>query len=113
MPRDPTHPRTPDPMEGMSNRSWLGYVSAWRRQLHLYDGAEEEQNLEERMEREELRARKKLEHETRKKIVKSAKEEEENMVFIDKEEAIEQLFNGESEEVLVEEEVLDSDDDLL
>jgi hypothetical protein len=65
------------------------------------------------MEREELRARKKLEHETRKKIVKSAKEEEENMVFIDKEEAIEQLFNGESEEVLVEEEVLDSDDDLL
>ena len=60
--RDPEQPNTPDVMEGMSNRTWNGYVSAWRRALHLYDpskvggegdgGGEAEREEEKRREKE-------------------------------------------------------------
>jgi hypothetical protein len=57
--RGPQHPRTPDPKQSCSKRSWDGQVRKWRRALHRYDpegadaGHEEEEAEEEDDEEEE------------------------------------------------------------
>jgi len=115
---DPKHPQTPDITEGMSNRSWNGYMSAWRRALHLWDPEDLSSEPDEfTAEKEREVARHRAEMEERKRLLKVEEVEREAEIERNRLKPLDELLEGGEDYANSDANGspynIDSDDDLL